>query len=865
MYNLVGLNYYSNFKRMAKNGKSKKNNSLPLLDLGGMSPLLLKNSVCENFLKKLQEDYRYDKEQIAVNVKSGDFKVGLGWAKADIVVWKTVEEKENNEPPFIVVQGKSEDGLRLEDYFEGVEFAQQNNATLFVTTDSKNHSFYKIANEKFISIETPKDNELIDSKKIDSALSHDESFKREQFKKHLFACHNVIRNNDKFSPEMAFDEISKVMFVKIYREQMDKKGFTFEKYLRLKNNYDEARGGNPDTPYYQDLFSQTKNSERFKKDEIFEENDKLRIREESFSSIIKELESYYLAEIFDDVKGLAFEEFLGTTFRGDLGQFFTPRTVVDFMAEIVDPQESEMIADPCCGSGGFLIKSFDIIKDAITEDIKEKKVRFREQVINENFQNLSEKEQTEILQKLDKVFAEINKELNPKYDGNDNRLSFDKNNPQSRLFKLSTHCIFGTDAEPRSARTAKMNMIMRGDGHSGVHHHDGLIHVNGMLENHFDIILTNPPFGARISRDLVLSENDLDTNLTKLNKLKSRYDDKYLAEIDYVEKYTAEQNELKKHIEEAKEISSSGKENRRGYSILELFDTGRKDGEIKSTLTEVVFVERCLDLLKPGGRMGVVLPEGFLNTMDLQNAREYFEGRAKLVLIASIPQDVFIAAGATVKPSLIFLKKFTEAEETEYKRIEAKVTDEVNAKYQPQLDEIETEFRVLKDKADSFNKSLKESKADLKKKDADKEKLKKGIEFLTGQLKTAKDNLRKGKKEYENKRAEIENRKKREIVQGIKNEFDYEIPIVQANDAGVTSTGSASGKSDLPKIEEEHRRYRRMRAEAGDPLWLSEKIEYEYSLENFVFHRRLKSRIEEAKPPKKKKVKVSGEVEIIEE
>lgn len=76
--------------------------------------------------------------------------------------------------------------------------------------------------------------------------------------------------------------------------------------------------------------------------------------------------------------------------------------------------------------------------------------------------------------------------------------------------------------------------------------------------------------------------------------------------------------------------------------------------------------KRCLRLLKKGGRMGMVLPEGVLNTSNLQKIREYFEGKAKIILICSIPQDVFIAAGATVKPSLVFFKRFTEEEELQY-------------------------------------------------------------------------------------------------------------------------------------------------------------------------------------------------------
>lgn len=66
----------------------------------------------------------------------------------------------------------------------------------------------------------------------------------------------------------------------------------------------------------------------------------------------------------------------------------------------------------------------------------------------------------------------------------------------SRLRDLSHNRIFGTDANPRMARTAKMNMIMHGDGHGGVHHHDGLLNVNGIFENRFDVILTNVAGGS---------------------------------------------------------------------------------------------------------------------------------------------------------------------------------------------------------------------------------------------------------------------------------------------------------------------------------------------------------------------------------
>jgi type I restriction enzyme M protein len=88
------------------------------------------------------------------------------------------------------------------------------------------------------------------------------------------------------------------------------------------------------------------------------------------------------------------------------------------------------------------------------------------------------------------------------------------------LWKLANRCIYGTDANDRMARTSKMNMIMHGDGHGGVHHHDGFLNVNGIFEGRFDIILTNPPFGANVEpTDKVLEEEQVRVNPSRRRAL----------------------------------------------------------------------------------------------------------------------------------------------------------------------------------------------------------------------------------------------------------------------------------------------------------------------------------------------------------
>ena len=512
-----------------------------------------------------------------------------------------------------------------------------------MTTNLKETRIFKVVEDampkKLEEIaDIPSADMVNDDKKIKAMLLQTKAFTRDEFSRLLFKCHNIIRNNDKLSPEAAFDEISKILFIKIRYERTNSgtQIFSKEEFLKQKKMYDAVKSKeSPD--YYQFLFNKTK--EDFAKDHLFDENETIKIRENSFEQIVKELQVYNLSTTSDDVKGIAFEQFLGRTFRGELGQFFTPRTIVDFMVSVLDPQEGEYVCDPCCGSGGFLIRAFEYVREHIENEVEVRKEDVKKSLFTDDYSKLPKKEQEKIDQKVIDAFSKMNYEL-------------DINNPMGRLRSLSFDCIYGTDANPRMARTAKMNMIMHGDGHGGVHHHDGLLNVNGIWEGRFDVILTNPPFGARIDKELKITEADRFTDIEKIKAYEKRYGK---------ENYDNALKQVNDHIDQP---------------ILDLFQIGKFSG-----LTEVLFIERCLNLLKPGGRMGIVLPEGVLNNTNLQKVRDFVESKAKILLIVSIPQDVFMAAGATVKPSLLFFKKFTENEAEEYNRIYIQASHEVEAKY----------------------------------------------------------------------------------------------------------------------------------------------------------------------------------------
>lgn len=714
----------------------------------------------QEFICRLVNSYGYSLKQLGQ-----DIAIKKRY-KADIAIWRTEKDKIKNAIPSIIitVECKAEHiKIKESDYSIGYNFASTINANFFIAVNLKEARVFHIKKdnapkkvEKLSDI--PKAEILSDDLRIDRYIKETKSFTREEFTKLLSRCHNIIRNNDKLSPEASFDEISKILFMKIMYERnaTEEMIFSKAKFQALEINYEQVirpslkKGvAYLDQDYMQFLFDETKRA--FENDGLFEPKDQIKIKKNSFELIVEELEAFNLSDTSDDVKGIAFEQFLGKTFRGELGQFFTPRTIVDFMVEILDPQEDEVICDPCCGSGGFLITAFEYIRNNIDEDIKTEIQRIKEKYFDQNFENLPLKKQQEIDSKVQELINNLNSE-------------FDIKNPNSRYHNLSHNCIYGIDANPRMARTAKMNMIMHGDGHGGVHHHDGLLNINGIYENRFDIILTNPPFGARVDKSSRVSVTDIPTE-DQIKLYTEKYGDEYVSKVI---------DPLKEWVE-----FDNGNRSPKGKSILDLYETGNM-----STLTEVLFIERCLNLLKPGGRMGIVLPEGVLNNTNLQKIREYVESRAKILLITSIPQDVFIASGATVKPSLLFFKKFTEEEVKQWESVSIKVKKDITKKHEPKTKPILAKLE-LKGKNAPSNEEKKKLRTELK---------------------------------------QIEETILVEIKAQIKKEFNYQIPIAEVEKAGISSTGSQI-ENELEPLAKEFKTYREK-----NKLWTTYIKEINYQI-----------------------------------
>ena len=562
---------------------------------------------------------------------------GSGHARADFIIWRTVQDKADANNPLIIVECKSDNvTIRPEDYWQGDNYARLTGAKLLVTHNTRETKYWRVVHEKM-----PKTLEEIENipqadasdREIEEILSRLKVFKENEFADLLHQCHNVIRNREKKDPAAAFDEIAKILFIKVGIERRLRAG-------RARKNLFTAKFLDEQKEIYSEpmnvLFQQTKDD--YKADKIFDPEETINLRFNTAREIVRLLERYNLSDTSEDIKGIAFERFLGRTFRGEIGQFFTPRTIVEFMVRMVEPKEDEVICDPASGSGGFLIRFFEIVREQILADVDR---QYREYRTELDSKRLTKKRKAELLRVK---FDELQKTL-------------DANRKGSRLWKLANRCIYGTDANERMARTSKMNMIMHGDGHGGVHHHDAFININGIFESRFDIVLTNPPFGANVEPSDVILDSDVNVPEEMERHYQDEYGDLY--------------REAQARIRAAK-----------GRPIGSLFQLSKDEkNRIKKVRTEILFLERCLDLLKPGGRLGIVLPESVFNNPSMVNVREFCEDRGFIRAVVSLPQETFYSSGASVKVSLLFMQKFTEEKRTEFDNQKRRAAEEVEAKY----------------------------------------------------------------------------------------------------------------------------------------------------------------------------------------
>lgn len=292
------------------------------------------------------------------------------------------------------------------------------------------------------------------------------------------------------------------------------------------------------------LFSEVKRQYK----DVIHEDDSLTIDAKSLRYIVGELQLYSLQESSRDAVGAAFEVFIGPSLKGGQGQFFTPRNVVEMVVDIVNPGPDDKIMDPACGSGGFLVEA----------------LRY-------------------VWRKAEERGAE---------------LSWPEHEIEAEKQKIAIKNFFGIDKDSFLSKVAKAYLAILGDGRGGIHCENSLEDPadwspetrNDIKFETFDVVLTNPPFGKKLSID---SESILE-----------KYDLGY--------RWAKDDNGV--------------------------FQKGKR---YDKQPPQILFIERCLDLLKPGGTLGIVLLESIFGMPKYRYVVDYIRNRAKILAVITLPEEVF--------------------------------------------------------------------------------------------------------------------------------------------------------------------------------------------------------------------------------
>jgi type I restriction enzyme M protein len=390
-------------------------------------------------------------------------------------------------------------------------------------------------------------------------------------------CHSILRDNEGLQPQEAVDAMVKFLFAKWYDEQATvqlakeakqdrayvfsyKQGETDPERLmvQVRKTFKQAKA-----------WEQKTLSEKFGDDLgirlAFSDADELELKPHTTQLIVERLMPWSLRKSTADVKGGVFEDFLGKTFRDDLGQYFTPTPVINLMVGILQPTVHDFVGDPACGSARMLTHVLDYVRK----------------------------------QELARAEAEGLEVTNP-------------DEPTPEFIEFRDNHLFGAEISRNVMHVARVNCLMNGAQYADLKVMDALQPLGsitgGIMEGLPDrpgfypggltMILTNPPFGSKVTSAGILKD---------------------LAARDGV--------------------------------------TKKKGKVVKSLPQEIVFINRCLEFLKPGGKLGIVLPDGVLANSSTQDVRDWISRWSKLKAVVSLPQETFSPYGAGVKSSVLFLEK----------------------------------------------------------------------------------------------------------------------------------------------------------------------------------------------------------------
>lgn len=387
-------------------------------------------------------------------------------------------------------------------------------------------------------------------------------------------CHDMIWKKEKLNPTDAFFEFCKFIFLKIGEDKKrEGQPKSVEAYkLPLTTEWLSATEATSKHPVRDILFRQlhqhleTQISKGKKR--IFDKDETLKLSASTCKELIKRFQTINLSSIDEDLNGRMFEVFLNAAVRGrGLGQYFTPRPVVDFMTRIALQRPDFSVTNPpktidaCSGTAGFLIEVMAYLLSGLRDDTR-----------------------------------------------------FNKNERDKIKDKICNECLYGIEANERVARIARINMYLHGDGGSHIFNGDGLDnlpiveddmtdekkdeveeHAKKVVPESFDLVLSNPPFSMTYKSS----------------------------------------NEAEERILQQRDLSRN----------------------MNSAKSNILFLDRYLEILKPGGEMLIVFDDTILNGATCLDIREWLFNNFVIVGVHSLPFNAFFKAKANIKTSILHARK----------------------------------------------------------------------------------------------------------------------------------------------------------------------------------------------------------------
>ncbi|GAA4814218.1 hypothetical protein GCM10011365_04080 [Marinicella pacifica] len=378
-------------------------------------------------------------------------------------------------------------------------------------------------------------------------------------------CHNAIYRTGIDSEDVALDMVRIILAKREDESSADEEC----KFYITPEEFEDEKLKQAACARVRTLFSIVKDQYP----DVFSEHEKITASDNQLATVISYLQQYSFLDAEHDVIGTAYEVYVASHLKGERGQFFTNRLVVDMMVKMLDPDDKTVLLDPSCGSAGFLITSMNY------------------------------------------VFKKID--------------SSKRSDSAKEILKRNVvHQLFGLDISPKLVKIAKANMLIGKDGHGGIEQANSLDAVTKLSASFQEkaglekptMILTNPPFGA--GHDLRIKEPTI----------LAQYDNGY-----------------------AWSTNEDGK--------IEFDD---KLNSKQGLAPEILFLEKCVRWLKPGGVLGIVMAKGQLDNREALSIRKWVLEKSQLLAVVNLHEDTFEPFCGS-KASVIFLKKNEKKQTKNYK------------------------------------------------------------------------------------------------------------------------------------------------------------------------------------------------------